>query len=75
MRVGKRAWGGGAAAVPPPALGMSEWPARLTLLPRLGDDFSRTLAHHLGDIQGAVGLIGNGDGPVHSFSLDLWEGR
>lgn len=59
----------------PPAHSGSNGPARLTLLPGLGDDVSRTLAHHFGDVQGAVGLIGNGDGAVHSFSLDLWESR
>jgi hypothetical protein len=45
--------------------------ATLTLLPCLGDDFSCTLAHHLGDVQGAVSLVGDGDGTVHSFGLDL----
>lgn len=59
----------------PPAHSGSNSPARLTLLPRLGDDVSCALAHHFGDIQGAVGLIGNGDGAVHSFSLDLRESR
>lgn len=47
--------------------------AKLTLFPGLGDDFGRTLAHHLGDVQWAVGLVGNGDGPIHSFCLDLRE--
>lgn len=74
-RVGKRASSRIRAAFPPPAHGASERPEMLTLLPCLSDDFSRTLAHHFGDIQRAVGLVGNSDGPVHSFSLDLWEGR
>lgn len=45
--------------------------ATLTLFPGLGDDFRCALAHHLGDVQGAVGLVGDGDGTVHGFSLDL----
>lgn len=43
----------------------------------LGDGVSRPLAHHLGDVQWAVGLLGDGDSSVHRLSLHLgtrWEG-
>lgn len=73
-RVGKRASPVG-RLLPSTCPQWVQQPPRLTLLPRLGDDVSCALAHHFGDIQGAVGLIGNGDGAVHSFSLDLRESR
>lgn len=44
----------------------------LTLFPSESNDVRRTLAHHLGDVQGAVGLIGYGDGAVNCLSLHLW---
>lgn len=57
---------------PEPALTYTVRPrATLTLFPGLGDNFRCALAHHLGDVQGAVGLVGDGDGTVHGFSLDL----
>lgn len=43
----------------------------LTLLPGLGNDISGRLAHHLGDVERAVGLLGDGDGPVHRLCLHL----
>lgn len=43
----------------------------LTLLPGLSDDISGALAHHLGDIQRAVGLIGHSHGAVYSLRLHL----
>lgn len=43
----------------------------LTLFPGLSNDISSTFAHHLGDVQGTVGLVGNGDGSVHSLCLHL----
>lgn len=49
----------------------SQKPAALTLFPGLGDDFGCALAHHLGDVQGAVGLVGNGNRTIHSFGLNL----
>lgn len=55
---------------PPPPAPPPIGPA-LTLFPGLGDDFSRALAHHLGDVQRTVGLVGNGDRTVHSLGLHL----
>jgi len=54
-----------------PACSQTAGKATLTLFPGLGDDFSRALAHHLGDVQGAVGLVGNGNRAIHGFGLDL----
>lgn len=42
-----------------------------TFFPGLGDDISSTLAHHLGDVKRAVGLIGHSYGPVDRLSLHL----
>lgn len=75
MRVGKKETPQCAGSFLPPAHSTSARPTQLTLLPCLGDDVSRALAHHFGDIQGTVGLIGNGDGAVNGFSLDLREDR
>lgn len=44
----------------------------LTLFPGVGDDVGGALAHHLGDVERAVGLIGHGDGAVHRLRLHLW---
>lgn len=64
--------GKGAACLPrEPALSQAAGKATLTLFPGLGDDFGRTLAHHLGDVQGAVGLVGDGNRAVHGFGLHL----
>lgn len=43
----------------------------LTLLPGLSDDVSGTLAHYLGDIQRAVGLIGHSHRAIYSLCLHL----
>lgn len=37
----------------------------------LGNHVSRTLAHHFGDVEWAVGLLGNGDCSVYSLGLYL----
>lgn len=42
-----------------------------TLFPGKGNDICGTLAHHFGDIEGAVCLIGYGDGTVDGLSLHL----
>lgn len=42
-----------------------------TLLSGLSDDVGGALAHHLGDVKRAVGLIGHRHWAVHSLSLDL----
>lgn len=42
-----------------------------TLFPGLGDDISSWFAHHLCDVERAVGLFSNGDGSIHSLSLHL----
>lgn len=68
MRVARLARGGQRSPPRPSSL-----PAVLTLFPGLGDDFGCALAHHLGDVQRAVSLVGDGDGPIHSFRLDLQE--
>lgn len=46
-----------------------------TLFPGEGDDISGALAHHLGDVEGAVGLIGYGDGTVDCLGLHLPKHR
>lgn len=56
-----------------PAHSQVAQPPALTLLPGLGDDLSRALAHHLGDVQRAVGLVANGDGTIHGFCLHLQQ--
>lgn len=43
----------------------------LTLLPGLSDDIGGALAHHLGDVERAVGLIGHGHRAVHGLRLHL----
>lgn len=43
----------------------------VTLFPGEGNDISSTLAHHFGDIERTVGLIGYGDRAVDSLSLHL----
>ncbi len=43
----------------------------LTSLPSKRNNISSTLAHHLGDVEGTVGLIGDGDGAIDSLSLHL----
>lgn len=43
----------------------------LTLLPGLSDDIRSALAHHLGDIQRAVGLVGYSHRAVNSLRLHL----
>ena len=43
----------------------------LTFFPGIGDDISGALAHDLGDVEGAVGLIGHRDGAVHCLGLHL----
>lgn len=47
----------------------------LTLLAGLSDDISSALAHHLGDVQRAVRLIGHGHGAVYSLGLHLEKKR
>lgn len=42
-----------------------------TLFPGKGNDICGTLAHHFGDIEGAICLIGYGDGAVDGLSLHL----
>lgn len=42
-----------------------------TLLPGFGDDISGLPAHHFGDVERAVGLLGYSDGPIHSLCLHL----
>lgn len=48
-----------------------------TLTPALGlgDDVGCTLAHDLRDVQGAVGLLGDGDGTKHGLGLYLGTQR
>jgi hypothetical protein len=43
----------------------------LTLLPGLSDDISSTLAHHLGDVEGTISLIGYCHRAVDSLRLHL----
>lgn len=43
-----------------------------TLFPSESNNIGRALAHHLGDVQGAVGLIGYGDRAVNGLGLHLW---
>lgn len=43
----------------------------LTPFPGEGNDIRSTLAHHLGDVEGTVGLIGDGDRAVDCLSLHL----
>lgn len=43
-----------------------------TFLPGQRDDVRRALAHHLGDIHGAVDPARDGDGPEHGLGLQLW---
>ena len=45
--------------------------ARHTFFPGLGNDVGSTLAHHLGNIERAVGLAGDGDGSEHRLRLQL----
>lgn len=42
-----------------------------TSLPGQGDDVCSALAHHLGDVHGAVDPAGDGDGPEHGLGLQL----
>lgn len=46
-----------------------------TLLPGLSDDVGGALAHHLGDVKRAVGLIGHSHWAVHSLGLHLQKRR
>uniref|UniRef100_A0A3P8T2E4 Uncharacterized protein n=1 Tax=Amphiprion percula TaxID=161767 RepID=A0A3P8T2E4_AMPPE len=45
--------------------------SNLTPFPSESNDISGTLAHHLGDVEGTVGLIGYGDRAVYCLSLHL----
>ena len=50
------------------------WPLsgpRHTFFPGLGNDVGSTLAHHLGNVERAVGLAGDGDGSEHRLRLQL----
>lgn len=47
----------------------------LTFLPGLSNDISSTFAHHLGDVQRAVGLICHSHRAVYSLSLHLVNRR
>lgn len=49
----------------------SGWVSCLTLFPSKRNDVSRALAHHLRNIEGAVGLISYGDGAIDCFCLHL----
>lgn len=44
---------------------------RVTFPLRLGQDICSTLAHDLGDVEGAVSLPGDGDGTEHGLCLHL----
>lgn len=43
----------------------------VTFLPGFCDDISCRSAHHLGNIQWTVNLLGNGDSPVHRLRFNL----
>ena len=47
----------------------------LTPFPGEGNDISSTLAHHLGDVEGTVGLIGDGNRAVDCLGLHLQTHR
>lgn len=46
-----------------------------TPFPGKGDDISSALAHHLGDVEGTVGLIGYGDRAIDCLGLHLQTHR
>lgn len=60
-----------AAAPPRPGPCWAPFSGLRTSLPGQGDDVRGALAHHLGDVHGAVDPAGDGDGPEHGLGLQL----